>query len=103
MAVTPGQFQSYAEYPTREGIIIPGMIVSCSNPPLSGGTVLATPIEDWDNRGPGARRIFVDWGSGNVIWVLADLCTVTIASSSLSTDLTQQSNEVIVPAILTGA
>ena len=56
-------------------MILPGMIVSCSNPNLSGGTVLATRTEDWDSdASPTLLR--VDFGSGNVIWVHAANCFV---------------------------
>jgi hypothetical protein len=72
MTVFPGPYLDNASFPK---LILPGMVVSCSNPVLTGGIVLANPVEDWD--AASNDMIYVNWGGGNVIWVNAAFCTVT--------------------------
>jgi hypothetical protein len=74
MTITPGPFLNGSTQPA----ILPGMIVSCSNPSFTGGTVLAHPAEDWAaNPSPTDDMVYVDFGGGNVIWVRAANLTVT--------------------------
>jgi hypothetical protein len=77
MALSPGNFLSYASNPN---IIIPGNTVSCSSPSYSSGVVKANPLEDWTgNPEHNDDMIYVDFtaSSGPVIWVPAANCTVT--------------------------
>jgi hypothetical protein len=76
MTITPGPWLNDSS--NRPEVILPGMVVSCSSPNLSNGTVRAHSGEDWGaNVGPANDLVYVDFGAGGKVWVQAARCTVT--------------------------
>jgi hypothetical protein len=70
VTIAPGPFYN------RMHAILPGNIVSCSNPNLSNGTVIYRPPGDWDSVLP--EMVRVDFGDGTgKIWVRSENLTVT--------------------------